>query len=247
MPTKTNPKKWARESRIIEDVPPAHLSPNRRPKFIITKKERLGIVDKHFPNLSKTEKAKAAEGIEAAVRKFLLAANIDDRPLPANIRARMKSLEKTASDLLQELKDCDDLSWEVITRKADITPPPSPKPRKEKGKSKLSNDLYVPLEIGPMDPPDRLIEQLEQYLVMFSGIAKNAGTMANNRKHTAFSTLVGELNSIWNTAMGLSGKGNPDFTDFVETVAKTDPVFEIARPVGDQRRKIQRAIIKVSS
>jgi hypothetical protein len=247
MATKTKPKKWAKESRIIEDVPPAHLSPNRRQKFVITKKKRLSIVENHFTNLSKPEKAKAAEGIEAAVRKFLIADNIDGRPLPANIRARMRTLEKAASDLLQELRDCDGLSWEVITRKVDITPPPSPKPRKGKGKSKLSDDLYTPLEIEPMDPPDRLIEQLEQYLALFSGIAKKAGTLKNNRKKTALPTLVRELKSVWKVATGKDGKGNSAFTDFVEAVTETDQVCKAVPSAGLQRLRLQRIINKTRS
>ena len=247
MPTKTKPKKWKQESRILEAVPPAHLSRKRRPKFVITKKKRLSIVNDHFPNLSKNEKEKAAEGIEAAVRKFLIAANIDGRPLPANVRARMKNLEKTTKVLLGELRNCDDLSWEVITQKADTTPPPSPKPRKRKGKRKLSDDLYTPLEIGPLDTPDRIADQLQQYVALFSEAAKNTGALNNRRKRTAFPTLVSELMSVWNAAPGQGGRGDPAFVDFVEAVAKTKPVSKIVPPVGDQRRKIQRAIIKVSS
>ncbi len=244
MATDTKPKDWKQESSILKAVPPAHLSRKRKPKFIIATKERLGIVNDHLPDLSKTEKDKAAVGIEAAVRAFQYAANIDGRPFPANIRAQMKTLEKTASDLLQKLRDCDDLSWEVITRKADKTPPPPTKPRREKGKSKLLVDLGVSLDIGPMDPPDRLIEQLEQYVGLFSKVAKNAETLGNARRKTAFPTLVSNLMSVWETATDKDCTGNPAFTGFVEAVAKTEPVRKLIPPVGDQRRKIQRAINK---
>jgi hypothetical protein len=243
MVTKTKPKGWKQESSILKAVPPAHLPRSRRPNYIVTKKVRLELVKAHIPKLSKAKRDEVVEGIEGAVRKFLFAANIDGRPLPANIRARMESLEKTAKGLLQELRDCDDLSWEVITRKADTTPPPpSPKPRKDKGKRKLSDDLHVPLEIGPMDPPDRIVEQLEQYALLFSKVAKNAGNLGDKRKRTAFPTLIHELNSVWNTATGQSGKGNSKFTDFAVAVANTKSVRAIIPPVADQRRKIQRAI-----
>lgn len=243
MVTETKPKGWQQESNMLKTVPPAHLSRKRKPKFIIAKKDRLGIIREHLPTLSRADREKAAEGIEGAVREFLYAANIDGRPLPANIRARMRTLEKTAKGLLRGLRDCDDLSWEVITRKADITAAPLPKPRERKGKSKLSDDLYTPLEIGPMDPPDRLIEQLDQYTALFSQVAKNAAALGNKRKNTAFPILINKLNSVWLTATGQSGKGDPAFTGFAINVAALKPVNDIAPPVGDQRRKIQRAII----
>lgn len=242
MVTKTKPKDWEQESIILKAVPPAHLSRKRKPKFIITKKDRLSIIRKHLPNLSKADREKTAEGIEAAVREFLYAANIDGRPLPANIRARMGTLEKTAKGLLRELRDCDDLSWEVITRKADITSAPSPKSRKGKGKSKLSDDLYTPLPIEPMDPPDRLIEQLDQYTALFSQVSKNAAALGNKRKNTAFPILINKLNSVWIGATGKSGKSVPAFTNFVVAIANLKPVRDISPPVGDQRRKIQRTI-----
>jgi hypothetical protein len=66
MPTKTKPKKWEQESRILEAIPPAHLPPNRRPPYIIPEEERLAIVSDHLPNLPKTKRGEAVEGIDPA-------------------------------------------------------------------------------------------------------------------------------------------------------------------------------------
>jgi hypothetical protein len=245
MPTLTNPKDWKQESRMLEAVPPAHLPRNRRPAFIIPKNKRFSIVRDYLPNLSKTDKDKASEGIEAAVRKFLIAANLDGRPLPANVRVRMENLGKAATILLQELQDCDDLTREVITQKADATPPPSPKPKPRSGKRNLSDDLHTDLELDPMDPPDRIVDQLGQYAVMFAKLAKNAGTQPNSRKKTAFPTLVRELLSVWNTALGQSSKDKLAFTALVQAVTETGAVRNISPLAGDQRRKIQREINKI--
>ncbi len=202
MVTPTEPKPWKQEIGILAEVPPAHLPRNRRPGFVTTKKVRLQIVRKHLPDISKADKEKVVEGLEMAVRKFLIAANIDGRPLPANIRVRMEVLEKTAQEMLHKLQDCDDLSWEVIKQKAAATPPPSPKPMEGKGKSKLTDALFTPIEIESMDPPDRIIEQLEQYATMFSKLTKSAGAMSNNRRATALPVFFIELKLVWKNATG---------------------------------------------
>jgi hypothetical protein len=251
MPTKTKLKKWKQEeSRMLAAVPPAHLQPDRRPAYILPEEERLSIVSDHLPKLSKTEKDKAVEGIEGAVRKFLIAGNIDDRPLPAHVRVQMERLEEAASNLLGELLDCDSLSWDVITQKAAATPPPPPPPPPPKSKSKvraLADAMYVPLQVEPMDPPDRIIEQLRQYVPLFSTIAKSAGAMSNSRKKGAFLALVGELMSVWSAATSQDCKGNSAFTDFVEAVAKTDPVRTVSPLTEYPRLKIQRVIREISS
>jgi hypothetical protein len=244
MGTDTKPIGWKQESNILLAVPPAHLSRKWGLKYIVTKKERLKLVNAHIFGLPKLKKDAAVDGIEAAVRKFLFADNFDDRPLPAHIRERMKKLDKAASTLLRQLEDCDDLTWEVITKKADVTQRLPPEPLERKGKSELSNALYTPIEIEPMDPPDRLIDQLGQYATMFSKLAKSAGAMSNRRSKTALSDLIGELKLVWKNAKGTDGKGDPLFTDFVEAVANLQVVRDIIPPAGLQRLKLQRIINK---
>jgi hypothetical protein len=240
MPTKTKPKQWKQGSVAIKAVPPADYVHRGMLEYIVPKNERRAIVNKHCPNLSGPQKEKVAEGIEAAVRKFPYAVNIDNRPLPANVGAQMVILEKLARGLLQELQGCDDLTAEVIERKADKTPPLPPSPKTTKGP--LLDAISTPLPVGPMDPPDRLISQLQQYADLFSDVTKNANAMGSRRKRVAFPALVNELHAAWRAETGRSGKGDPLFTDFVEAVAQIELVRKICPPTAHQRLKIQRAL-----
>jgi hypothetical protein len=246
MATKTKPKAWKHKGRLAEEVLPNLGGRIPKPKPSIPKSVCNRIIKEHLSELSKSDKKKAAEGIDFAVHKFLVAANVDARPLPENIRAQAEGLEKAARVLLNELENCDDFTWSIIAEKAETTPPaPAPKPTPRK--RYLLNYLLVPLKNEPMDRPDRIVNQLRQYAVSISEIAKNAEAFGRPRTRTAFPILVWELMSVWMIATGEDGKSNPKFTDFVKAVAGTDPVRKVVPPVGDQRRKIQRTIIKVSS
>ena len=243
MPTKTKSQKWEQLSPLLVNplllvAPPPNVQWNSG--FIISDVERLAIVKKYFPKLSKTKKNKAADGIEIAVREFLLANNFDKRPQMSSVRVQMKDLETAASVLLNQLRECDDFSRQAITMKAASTPPPSPeqKPRTE---DNVPSALILD-RIEPMDPPDRLIDQLQQYTELFGKLAKAAAAKKTNRKKTAFPTLVRELLSVWKTAKGQNGAVDPELVNFIEEVANNQSVRKIVPPVGDQRRKIQRAI-----
>jgi len=241
MPTKTKRKPWRRKGHVVDQVLPKLGRRTPKPKPSIPKSVCNRIIKDHLKRLSKSERRKAAEGIDFAVRIFIVAANVDAQPLPENIRAQAEDLEKAARVLLTELRDCDDFTWSMIAEKAETTPPlPAPKPAPRK--RYLLDYVSVPLKNEPMDHPDRIINQLRQYAPMFSEIAKDTEALERKRKRTAFPTLVNELNSVWIGATGKSGKSVPAFTDFAMAVANTKPVRDITPPVEDQRRKIQRAI-----
>jgi hypothetical protein len=241
MPTKTEPKEWERKGHFVEVVLPA--LGGRIPKATPTLPKRVcsRIVKTHFPNLPKSETERAAEGINTAVQMFLIAANTDAQPLPANIKARMESLEKAAVNLLTELQDCDDLTYSAIAEKAE-TAPPLPLPKPEQRKRYLMDYLYARRENESMDPPDRIINQLRQYAPLFAEMAKNAGTLTNSRKKTALPTLIRELKSVWKVATGKDSKGDSAFTNFVEAVTETEQVSKVAPSVGLQRLKLRRII-----